>query len=860
VRKRSRQGLAAGVSTLLAVIAGVLTNIVTSGWTWSLGVGSAVLVAGWIGFEVWRADRTGHGRGVAGMHRTGGRDEVAPAGSVAGMGVLRQRGDGHDLSGLTAAAQGGRLAQLPVDTTIFTGRADELARLVALIEELFAARGAGSVVCAIDGMAGIGKTALAVHAGHRLSDRFPDGCLFVDLHGHTESVPPVEAGQALQRLLRALNVAGDQIPADVDDQAALYRQRLVGKRLLLVLDNARSAEQVRPLLPASPGCLVLVTSRRRLTALDEARSLSLDVLPVADAVVLFGRVAGRERIADQGGAVEQVVKLCGQLPLAVRVAAARLRSRPAWTVGDLSHRLADQKAIISELDDGERSVLAALAVSYNGVGEDRQRMFRRLSLPPGADIDVDAAAALDGVDPAQAGRLLEDLLDAHLLIQAVAGRYRLHDLVRAYAGHMVRTQESDVIRRTSLTRLLDYYLATADAAVQVLYPSDVQGRPRTGLPSASLPPLTTVAAAVTWLDTERPNLVALCTITVIDDRLDYPIRFSATLHRYLRYGGHHADGVAVHTQARQAARRTGDRRAEANAEAYLGMALEGQSSYSHAVAHLQQALHLFQELADRMGQAQALLNLGLVYWSTGPYNLAADFLRRSLTIYRYLHDLGGQAHALDGLGLIRERQGRDLEAAEHFDRALRLFRELGDSCGESGVLDSLGCIASRQHRHQEAIDYHQQAMAICHRFGDRVGQAHAINDLGLAYRRQGDHQLAVEQHERAMTAFRQIGDLSGQCEAHNGLGEALLASQDPLQATSEHANALTMATEIGDRYEQARALTGLANAHQTAAKFDQAEHYRQQATAIHDELGIPAPQGTHAPLASQSQPTDRLTQ
>jgi DNA-binding SARP family transcriptional activator len=267
---------------------------------------------------------------------------------------------------LTPPAVGdvGRLAQLPADTGNFTGRRGELAHLLALIPDIATGRRPSGVVviCAVDGMGGIGKTTLAAHAAHRLAGRFPDGCLFLDLHGYTRAISPVEPGQALERLLRALGVPGEQIPDNVDDQAALYRSRLTGRRMLIVLDNAGTADQVRPLLPAEPGCLVLVTSRRRLTALHEARPVSLDVLPVTDAVILFSRIAGPGRATGHPDDVGRVVGLCGRLPLAVRIAAAPLRARPSWTVAHLADRLADQRNRLSELDDGERGCTRTCSV------------------------------------------------------------------------------------------------------------------------------------------------------------------------------------------------------------------------------------------------------------------------------------------------------------------------------------------------------------------------------------------------------------------------------------------------------------------------------------------------------------------
>ncbi|WP_433041759.1 ATP-binding protein [Dactylosporangium sp. CS-033363] len=718
-----RPQLTAGVSTLLAIAAGVLTNVVTSGWTWPVGAGLVALAGAWIGFEIWRA---GHGR-----------DQLA-----------------------------GRVAQLPADTALFTGRRAELERVVS----------GGAAVVAIDGMAGIGKTALAVRAAHRLAGRFPDGCLFLDLHGYTEDVAPIQPAQALPRLLRAIGVPGEQIPAEADDQAALWRGRLAGRRVLVVLDNARTAEQVRPLLPAGPGCLALVTSRRRLLALDDARSVSLDGLPDGDSVALFGSVAGRERVRAHADAVDRIVAACGGLPLAVRIAAARLRARPMWTAEDLAGELA-----VERLDDGERSVPAALALSVADLDPAQRRLWCRLSLHPGTDADSAAAAALAGIAEPVAGPMLERLLDAHLLQQAVRGRFRFHDLVRAYAARLEHTEEPDEVRSAGVVRLLEHYTATVATADR------------------------------TWLDAERANLVAATGVAAAHGRPELAVRLSELLLRYLREGGHYADALAIHAAGREAAHITSDRAGEAAALVSLGATQEVQGRFGEAAANLRRALDEYTDLGDLAGQSRALRYLGHVHWRRGPYDTAAGYAERALELARRLGDRTAEAAALDALGLVLERQDRDEEAAGLFDGALRLFRELGDPTGEAGVLDSLGCIASRQGRHRDAVDHHERSIAIHRAAGSRIGEAHARNDLGVAYRRHGDRAGAAQEHRWALAVFAAAGDKGGECEARNGLGEALRSAR-------EHELALDLAMEIGDRFEEDRARAGLAALHRAPGR------------------------------------------
>jgi tetratricopeptide (TPR) repeat protein/DNA-binding SARP family transcriptional activator len=754
----------------------------------------------------------------------------------------------------TPAPAGGRgpLAQLPADTGNFTGRRAELASLLTVIPDIETGPGPGAVVviCAVDGMGGIGKTTLAVHAAHRLAARYPDGCLFLDLHGYTHAIAPVEPGQALERLLRALGVPGEQIPANIDDQAALYRSQLTGRRMLIVLDNARTADQVRPLLPAEPGCLVLITSRRRLTALDDARPLSLNILPVTDAVTLFTRIAGPGRITSHPHAVERVVELCGRLPLAVRIAAARLRARPAWTVAHLADRLTDQHDRLGELDDGERGVAAAFTLSYHDLTGEQRQTFRRLGLHPGADTDPYAAAALTGHPVAQAGRTLEQLLDAHLLIQAVPGRYRFHDLMRAYAADLARAQDSDDVRRTALTGLFDHYLATAAAAMDTLFPAGMFQRPRIQPVDSPPPPVTETATARAWLDAERPNLVAACAHTATHGWPGRTNRLSATLALYLDFGGHFADALTIHTHTRDAAGRCGDLAAEAHALTSLGTSLDGLGRHAQAVNQLQHALHIFRQIGHRAGEARALNNLGYAHCRWGHYEQAVGYTQQGLAIFRETGNRLGQADALDTLGIVHRQQGRYDEATHHSQKALTLYRQLRDPLGEAMQLERLGGIHARQGRHQQAIDHLQQALTLDREIGNRLGEADALNELGLVYRQQGSYEQATDHHQQALDLFRRIGNRTGESAALNGLGETLHATGHSDQARELHTAVLALTEDTDGTYEQARAHDGIARAYHSKGDPDQARHHWRKALTLYTGLDVPAADDIRAHLTA----------
>ncbi|WP_443171408.1 AfsR/SARP family transcriptional regulator [Nonomuraea sp. KM90] len=400
--------------------------------------------------------------------------------------------------------------QLPTDVGSFVGREPELAVLVRAGDTTTAP------IIAIDGMAGAGKTALAVHAAHELAPRFPDGNLFIDLHGYTCGVAPADPADTLARVLGVLGVPGESIPRHLDDRAALYRSVLADKKLLIVLDNAADEAQVRPLLPGEGSCLVLITGRRRLVGLDGARTVTVDVMPLTDAVALFAATAARQRLVDTPAeALTEVVRWCGLLPLAIRLAAARLNAHPAWSVSHLLERLRRRQHRLSELHAGQRSVTAALDVSYRTLTTAERRAYRLLGLHAGVDITPDAAAALLATTVTRASVLLDRLLESHLLQEQVPARYRFHDLISAHAAEKAVAEEPEAEQRAALSRLLDYYSRGASAAIDRLYPYEFGTRPCLDPSGILTPPM---ADAAGWLKAELPNLLALA-------RHGFPDRF-----------------------------------------------------------------------------------------------------------------------------------------------------------------------------------------------------------------------------------------------------------------------------------------------------------------------------------------------
>jgi DNA-binding SARP family transcriptional activator/tetratricopeptide (TPR) repeat protein len=697
------------------------------------------------------------------------------------------------------------LRQLPAAARSFVGRQPEVSRLGDLVRQALDPAGAAGtvVISAIDGMAGVGKTALAVHAAHQLSGQFPGGQLFIDMHGWTQGHEPRAAGEALEVFLRALGVPPQQVPPGTDERAAMFRQQLAGTRTLLVLDNAASEAQVRPLLPGSVGCLVLVTSRRRLRALDEAHLLSLDVLPPDDAAELFRAVAGPERAPAGDPALAEIVKLCDQLPLAVRIAAALLRHRSAWTLDHLAGLLRSHSTRISALSDRERNLSAIFDLSYRSLTEAEQSTFRCLGLVPGPDFDAYATAALTGNDPAVAARLLEDLVDHNLVLQRVPGRYRLHDLIRLHA-HILADHDPAADRDAALDPLMDYYQHTANRADTLISP--IPRLAPTGPGPAHAPALPDADAARTWLRTERPNLLAALWYATGHAQRERGIMLTAGLATLLRDDGPWPEALTLHTDAIAAARSVGDHGSQAAALTQLGIIRNLTGDCPGALDDLEQAAHLYRGLGDSLGQANALTQLGDIRGFVDDWPGALDDLEQALRLSQQLGNRLGQANALARLGNIRRYTGDYPGAIPELEEALRLYQQVGDRTGQGKMLISLGNAQRVTGDFAGAGRSLEEALRLNGHLDHQLGRANSLSELGELRRLTGDLPAATRYLEQGLQIFQDLGNRMGQANAQVWLGSVRQATGDLPGATQLLEAAMDTFRRIGSQGSEAWAL------------------------------------------------------
>jgi tetratricopeptide (TPR) repeat protein/DNA-binding XRE family transcriptional regulator len=757
-----------------------------------------------------------------GIHRTAHKDTALLLAEALGLAepacalfVAAARGRGPT-AGVLAAVQGGATGAaaaaasktLPTDIATFTGRQAELAELLGRISGL-AADGGVVGICAIDGMAGIGKTTFAVHAAHRLAPAFPDGQFFLPLHAHTAGLRPVDPADALASLLLTAGLAPQQIPPGVAARAARWRGQVAGKRVLLLLDDAAGHEQVRPLLPGTAGTLVLVTSRRRLTALQGAAVVSLDTLPRGEAALL-ARLAGRPGLPAGDPAVDEITRLCGYLPLAIGMLASQLRHHPAWTAAALAAELASARDRLALMRAENLSVGAAFGLSYQDLSEDQQRLFRRLGLHPGPSIDAYAAAALDGTTLGTARGHLDELYDQHLLTEPAHGRYQLHDLLGEHARTLVvadNPAESDA----AVGRLLDYYLHTAlDADRHLASWASAARRSPPGHPPAQAPGLATRDQAAAWLETERANLHAATDYAASHGRPEHAIAIPAAISGFLAYRGYGDQSAALHQTALAAAR----------------------------------------QADDRLGEADTLDGLGVLQGDVGDYPAAAASLARAVALYGDAGDLPGQAHALNQLAYLHVLTADYPAAAASAQQALALARSASDRSVEADAFIHLGLVQQLTGDYPAAAASQQQALALCRGLGNLEGQAEALNCLGIVQQETGDYPAAAASHQQALATFREFGDRLGQAEALNGLGELSSRTSATGHARQYHAQALAIARDLRAPLEEARALEGLGQSHLQDGNPRQAAAQLLQALTIYQRIGAPAGQRVQETIRS----------
>ena len=624
--------------------------------------------------------------------------------------------------------------QLPTVTRHFTGRAEALKALGALADEA-AETSQATVISVIDGTAGIGKTTLALYFAHQVAEQFPDGQLYVNLRGFDPAGPPVTPVEAIRLFLDALAVPSAGIPAGLDAQSALYRSLLVGRRMLVLLDNARDVDQVRPLLPASPGCLVIVTSRSQLASLvaaEGAAPLTLDVLTDAEAQELLSRSLGAGRVARDPGAAVALIQLCARLPLALSVAAARTASQPGLSLTALTAGLRDTGSRLDALDAGHATanVRAVFSWSYQQLDPPAARLFRLLGLHAGPDISAAAAASMAGLPLSAGRRVLGGLTRAHLLAEHVPGRFSCHDLLRAYAAELTQSADSEAERRDATGRMLDHYLHTAHAAA-------LQLRAFTSPPALpALPPgveperIGDAAQALAWFEAERRVLMAAAERAHQDGFDTHAWQLAWALSDFLDMRGRWHDWAAIEQIALAATERLGDRGAQAAAHQRFGYASGRIGRYQDAHAHLGRALGIHRERGDHVGQAYVHNSLAITLSYQGRQGEALDHARQSLQSYTAAGDRPGQAQALNSVGWLSAVTGDHQQAVSHCERSLDLFRDLGSQEGEAAALDSLGYAHQQAGHYAEATACYQRAFELHRAAGSRWGAGDTLGHLG----------------------------------------------------------------------------------------------------------------------------------
>jgi tetratricopeptide (TPR) repeat protein len=684
------------------------------------------------------------------------------------------------------------------------------------------------MISTIAGMGGVGKTALAVHWAHRVRDRFPDGQLHVNLRGHATS-PPLRPIDALAGFLCALGVPADKVPDDLVQATALYRSQLAGKRVLVLLDNAASAEQVRPLLPAGRDCLTLITGRHRLAGLiarEGAHQFDLDVLAPTEAVALLSRMIGVERIRAEPAADADLARLCAYLPLALRIVAANLAVRPRLTIATYAKKLAggDRIGALAVDGDPESAVRAAFNLSYAALPAPEQRMFRLLGLVPGPDVTVEAAAALAGVPDADAAAVLDRLSGKHLVEEDAGGRYTMHDLVRLYAAELAAAGSAEE-REAAIGRLTGYYLRGVESAAHLLYPHMLHlRRPKPPGPTEPAPDFPAdPGRALGWLDAERANLVAAATALPGLGHPQVTWTLADFLQGYFRLRANAVDWQTVADAALDATRLAGDRRARAAVQLSLGSLHLLQSRHRQAARHYTEALQLARDTDWTDCEAVSLNNLSRVYWLAGSPEQTIDHLSRALALHRRTGRLAGQAVTLANLGVVYWELGRP-------------YRTLDPP--RPGDL-----VPARPGHDMPPLDramrYLTEALALHRQIGDRRNEADTLRVLAAAHRDAGQPDSALDPAEAALLLARETNDCRFEVSASSTLAtiHARLGHHD--RAHGHHRSALALAREIGDRQLEAQALIDLADSGAHLGERDEALVHAHNALDIARKIEAP---------------------
>lgn len=758
------------------------------------------------------------------------------------------RGEGRPAAAVEPADTHIVPAQLPADVSSFTGRLSQLRRLDAL--SFGSGPASAVVVTLISGMAGVGKTALAVHWARRVRNRFPDGQLWVNLRGHAPG-EPLSPAEVLTRFLHALGVPAEQVPVDLDEMAALYRSLLAGRRALIVLDNARSAEQVRPMLPGDPGCVVVITSRDRLRGLiahDGAHSVDLPELSSDESVELLTRLLGADRVASEPAAVARLAHACGHLPLALRIVVTRLAEQPSLGISDhlteLDGANIDRLAALAVDGDEQTAIRAAFALSYRALPAPARRMFRLLGLVPLPEITVEAAAALADGPHDEAATLLSRLAATHLVTAQAPGRYAMHDLLRLYATERTHAEDDDEARSAARDRVIGWYRDTADIAARVLYGEMV----RMPAPATGGTPhrFADHRAALAWLDTEWANLLAAIRYAAVHGPRSAAWLITDALRGYFWQRHLCLDWMTAARAGLDAATRAGDALAMAAMRFHLGSAHTSMGDYPQAVEDLSAAAELADGTGWPEGQASILGHLGSAHTDMGDLHEAASYHSEALAMFRRAGRASSEAITLANLGQVYAQLGRLELAADQLFQSLNLYKEFGSPDGEAHARANLGEVEHTLGRFGDARENLQAALTAFRDIGNRYAEAETMNGLAAVHRDSGRPVDGLELAGAALTLAREIGERRSEADILNTLGTLHLRERDAQRSADRHAQALEIAREIGAHYPEAEALIGLAAADERLGRLDDALDKARDALSLARRSGYRVLEGRAA--------------
>ncbi|OUC93889.1 ATP-binding protein [Streptomyces swartbergensis] len=694
-----------------------------------------------------------------------------------------------------------RPAELPPDIAAFTGRISELEQLAELVDA--AKMKSSTPIIVVDGPPGVGKSALTIHFAHMIAHQYPDGQLYVNLQGATPGLAPLNPIDVLGRFLRALGMDGKEIPVDTGEAATRFRSLASGRTMLIMLDNAASAAQARQLIPAGTGCAVLITSREVLATLDGVAHLHLSVLSAGEAVTLLGKFAGEARVTAEPEATSTLVRQCGLLPLALRIAGARLAARPSWSLQALAGRLLDERARLNELQLGDLAVRASFGISYealsavDGPAEAAcARTFRLLGLLEAPDVSVDMVAALIGDSHEATDEALERLVDAQLLESPSPGRYQMHDLLRLFAREHAFRDDTQEDRRLALHRTFEFFLARARGASALLQPTDPRRTMQKGEENSWF---ATRSLALDWLEAERPNIVAAA-----QQAAAAPHEFGAiatqiadALFWFCHLRAYPRDLEMLGRLALTTAQRLGDREGEGQSLHNLSIANLRLRRFEEAVRHGNRCLELRREIGDHYGEGRTLDALGRIHYMMGRFDDAVEYGEKSLAIARRIQDRYSESAVLCNLVPAYQAMQRYTEAIACGQESLTIRTELGDRYGEGRMRMSLGVAYQASGRLDEAILCFEESLAVFRDIGDRYDEGRSLFQLALAHSLGGRLSKAIEYCERSITVRRETADRYGEGESLHQLGKLLSNIGDEQKARVSLNQALVIFEELG---------------------------------------------------------------